>query len=41
MNTSNGYRKLEHGNNGRGWTVMEVIREGLNKNTRYKVKGIR
>ena len=37
----NVYYELRHGNNGKGWTVMEVTREGLNKNTRYKVKGIR
>jgi hypothetical protein len=35
------YHELRHGNNGKGWTVMEVAREGINKNTRYKVKGVR
>lgn len=38
---ANVYHELRHGNNGKGWTVMEVTRDGLNKNTRYKVKGIR
>ena len=38
---SNVYHELKHGNNGEGWTIMEVTRDGLNKNTRYKVKGIR
>jgi hypothetical protein len=38
---ANVYHELKHGNNGKGWTVMEVTRDGLNKNTRYKVKGVR
>ena len=38
---ANVYYKLIHGSNGKGWTVMEVTREGLNNSTRYKVKGIR
>jgi hypothetical protein len=38
---ANVYHELKHGNNGKGWTVMEVTREGLNKNTWYKVKGAR
>lgn len=37
---ANVYHELKHGNNGKGWTVMEVTRDGLNKNTRYKVKGV-
>ena len=38
---ANVYHELRHGNNGKGWTVMEVTRDGLNKNTRYKVNGIK
>jgi hypothetical protein len=38
---ANVYHELRHGNNGNGWTIMEITREGLNKNTKYKVKGIR
>ena len=37
----NVFDELRDGNNGKGWTVMEITREGLNKNTRYRVKGIR
>ena len=37
----NVYHELKNGNNGNGWTIMEVTREGLNKNTRYKVRGIK
>jgi len=35
------YHELKNGNNGIGWTIMEITREGLNKNTKYKAKGIR
>lgn len=38
---SNVYQELKHGNNDKGWTIMEVTREGLNKNTKYKVRGIK
>ena len=32
----NVYHELKHGNNGKGWTVMKVTREGLNKKTSIK-----
>ena len=38
---ANVYRELRHGNKGKGWTVMEITREGLNKNTTYNPRGIR
>ena len=38
---ANVYHELRHGNNGKGWTMMEVTRDGLHKNTRYKVNGIK
>jgi len=38
---ANVYRELRHGNKGNGWTVMEITREGLNKNTMYNPRGIR
>jgi hypothetical protein len=37
----NVYHELKLGNNGKGWIVMEVTRDGLNKNPRYRVKGVR
>jgi hypothetical protein len=30
---ANVYHELKHGNNGEGWTVLEVTRDGLHKNT--------
>jgi hypothetical protein len=38
---ANVYRELKFGNKGKGWTVMEITREGLNNNTKYKPRGIR
>jgi hypothetical protein len=37
----NVYRELKHGNNGKGWTVMEITRRGRGMNTKYEGKGIR
>jgi hypothetical protein len=34
------YRELTSGNGGKGWSVMEITREGLNKRTTYKAKGV-
>jgi hypothetical protein len=38
---ANVYHELMNGNNGKGWSIMEIIREGLNKNTKYKARGIK
>jgi hypothetical protein len=38
---ANVYHELKHGNDGKGWTVMEITREGLGMNTKYKPRGIR
>jgi len=37
----NVYYEYKNGNNGKGWTVMQLTRRGQQKNTRYEVKGIR
>lgn len=37
----NVYRELRHGNKGNGWTIMEITREGVGVNTKYKPRGIR
>ena len=37
----NVYDELKFGNNGKSWTIAEVTRNGLNRNTRYKVRGIK
>jgi hypothetical protein len=37
----NVWRELKYGNNGKGWTVMEITRQGTGMNTRYVPKGIR
>ena len=31
---ANVYHELKHGNDGKGWTVMEITREGLGMNTK-------
>jgi hypothetical protein len=36
----NVYRELKYGNDGKGWTAMEITRQGTGMNTRYVPKGI-
>lgn len=38
---ANVYRELKHGNQGKGWTVMQITRQGLYLNTRYMPKGVK
>jgi hypothetical protein len=37
---SNIYKELMEGNGGKGWKVMKITREGLNKRTTYKPEGV-
>ncbi len=37
---ANIYRELTNGNDGKGWKVMKIRREGLNKKTTYKPEGV-
>lgn len=34
------YKELTQGNDGKGWKVMKITREGLNKRTTYKAHGV-
>jgi hypothetical protein len=34
------YKELTEGNNGKGWKVMKITRDGLMRNTKYLCEGV-